>query len=215
MSRSLDLSCKQPPVLLPYADFGKSAEVLTVPLVFHTVHVATTTLEKLARDFGWRENPDINYGAGGFGTIGSESFLNPMAEEYWGRNQEMWRGHEWHLCMYTMALIQKARSIPTSGVIHEPDGFGGWANLEFHKVVHQNKQDRMKWLKQAMQFAQKEFSEQPRTNLPYWHNEALVHESHQSWMIRHDRAYKHYFPKTPDALPLVWPPCEEGKRRVL
>jgi len=208
MSRSLALSCKQPPVLLPYADFGESAGVLTAPLLFHTIHVAITILEKTG-------DPDDFYltmGSGGFGTVSSEAFLDPAAENYWEWNQEMWRGYEWHLCMYTMTMIQLARKTPLGrGPICEL----GKGELEFHVVTQQDRGVRETWLKNAMIFTQKEFSSHPRTNLPYWHNEALVHESHQSWMIRHDRAYKHHFPKTPDILPLVWPPCEEGKRRVL
>ena len=102
--------------------------------------------------------------------------------------QDMWRGYEWHLMMYAMMLVAEVQK-------RSPE-------TESLKLIHKQ--------------VQSIYVGAERTNEPYWFGEGFFHESHQAWLLRaYPDDFKHHFPKTHDILPMVWPPYEACKRRVL
>ena len=102
--------------------------------------------------------------------------------------QNMWRGYEWHLMMYSMMLIAEVQK-------RRPE-------TESLKLIHKQ--------------VQSIYVGAERTNEPYWFGEDFFHESHQAWLLRaYPDDFKHHFPKTPAIMPMVWPPYEACKRRVL
>lgn len=110
----------------------------------------------------------------------------------WKKHEAMWKGYEWHLSMYAMMLLEQL----SETVALSPSSREAYDHY--------------------MLAAQRNFVRAEKTNEPWWFGESFFHESHQSWLKRKcPDAYRHYFFKTPDCLPLVWPPHEPGKRRVL
>ena len=104
--------------------------------------------------------------------------------------RDMWRGYEWHLSMYLMMLTAEVEK-RTVG--------------DFSEVLKHSRID-----------TQNIYVNAEKTNEPWWFGEGFFHESHQAWLLReYPYDFKHHFPKTPDILPMVWPPYEDGKRRVL
>lgn len=109
----------------------------------------------------------------------------------------MWRGYEWHLSMYGMMLLEQ--------LDHQLDGSRYQSDPTYKDAHHR-----------YVVAAQQRFVRAEKTSEPWWFGEGFLHESHQSWLLKRDYArYRHYYPKTPDCLPLVWPPHEPEKRRVL
>ncbi len=117
----------------------------------------------------------------------------------WAKHEAMWKGYEWHLSMYAMMLLEQM----TEAVQALPKGI--LRHLVFSEAAYDH----------CMLAAQRNFVRAEKTREPWWFGETFFHESHQSWLKRKcANAYKHHFFKTPDCLPLVWPPHEPGKRRV-
>jgi hypothetical protein len=110
-----------------------------------------------------------------------------------GKNFVMWQGYEWHLSSYVMMILGESNR-------HDPP------RTAFERM----------WFHEQLKIAQQNFTEAEKTNEPWWFGEGFFHESHQAWLKREfHQDYKHHFPKTPQSLPLVWPPHEPHRRRVL
>ena len=107
--------------------------------------------------------------------------------------RDMWRGYEWHLSMYLMML--------TAEVARRPSTI---------------KNRAIDPLKQVRRDSQAIYINAERTNEPWWFGEGFFHESHQAWLLReYPRDFKHHFPKAHHSLPMVWPPYEAWKRKVV
>ena len=77
---------------------------------------------------------------------------------------EMWRGYEWYLALYGMKLLNR-----------QPN--------PQHEIYSDSTPDLRRRF-------QKAYIEAPRNAPPYWLGNKTLHESHQSWLIRHDHLYK-------------------------
>lgn len=106
-----------------------------------------------------------------------KALQNPLAG--WGNHPatKMWRGHEYHLCAYALAICQEWIDRGNSDSL--------WSY--FH--------DEMR-----------KYMTYPLSDFPPWFGDEKLHASHRSNLLRKDRNYYDQFGwSEPDNLPYIWP----------